>query len=109
MWAWCCFIKKKYNTRDMRAQDDKPKQEKYDFEKMKSAAMHADPAVRKQVFIDYFERFGEFPSYLFDNETKMDDRLYRTVQDLQSDPDTSRAMQTGLTALINRLPSNDLR
>ena len=85
--------------------EQKPKAEKFNFEKMKAAAMHDDPSVRKSMFIEYFERFDEFPSYLFDNEHEMDSRLYRTMQDIQNDPKTSRAMQKGIEALMQRLPN----
>ena len=87
----------------MRTRSDK-KQEKFDFEKMKSMATHKDPAVRKKIFIDYFERFEEFPSYLFDNEEKVDERLVQTIKELQNDPQTSKAMHKGIDALIERLP-----
>jgi hypothetical protein len=84
--------------------DEKVKQEKFNFEKMKAAATHADPAVRKRIFIEYFERFTEFPSYLFDNETNIDARLYKTMQDLLKDPETTKAMREGVDAVILRLP-----
>ena len=89
----------------MHAHDKKPKQEKFDFEKMKSEAMHKDPAVRKKVFIEYFERFEEFPSYLFDNNEKMDERLSNTIRDLKEDPETPKAMLKGIEALLDRLSS----
>ena len=89
----------------MRATEKKPKQEKFDFEKMKSAATHENPAVRKKVFIEYFERFEEFPSYLFDNEAKIDERLFETIQDLLNDPETPKKMLKGIEALKDRLPS----
>ncbi len=82
-----------------------PKKEKFDFETMKAAAAHKDPAIRKKAFIEYYERFEEFPSYLFDNEHKIDDRLFETMQDLLKDPETSKAMQKGIEALLGRLPS----
>jgi len=87
----------------MRKGDKQPKQEKFDFEKMKSAAMSADPLVRKQIFVEYFERFQEFPSYLFDNEPRIDERLFATIHDLRADPETSREMQKGIEVLIDRL------
>lgn len=72
---------------------------------MKAAAAHKDPAVRKQAFIEYFERFQEFPSYLFDNASKIDENLYQTMQDLLKDPATTKEMQKGIEALLDRLPN----
>ena len=83
----------------------KKKVPKFDFEVMKSAATHEDQRVRKAAFIEYFERFGEFPSYLFDNEVKMDSRLSATIQELQRDPETPKNMLKGIESLIERLPS----
>lgn len=85
--------------------EEKAKQAKFDFDTMKAAATHKDPAVRKRAFVDYFGRFEEFPSYLFDNEEKMDDRLLETMRDLLKDPETSEAMLNGVEALMRRLPS----
>lgn len=85
--------------------EKEPRKEKFDFETMKSAAANKDPAIRKLAFIEYFERFEEFPSYLFDNEQKIDESLYRTMQDLIKDPETSKAMHKGIEALLERLPS----
>jgi hypothetical protein len=82
-----------------------PKQAKFNFEELKTTATSPDPAVRKQTFIEYFERFEEFPSYLFDNSEKIDDRLFQTIQDLKKDPGTSTLMQKGLEILLNRLPT----
>ena len=87
----------------MRRREKQPKQAKFDFEKMKSAAMSSDPVVRKQIFIEYFERFQEFPSYLFDNEPRIDDRLFSTIHDIRNDPETTREMQKGIEVLIDRL------
>ena len=67
--------------------------------------MSNTPSVRKQAFIDYFERFEEFPSYLFDNEREVDVRLFDTIQDLLKDPETPKAMRVGIDALMLRLPS----
>ena len=92
-------------SRPTRTHDDAPKREKFDYETMKAAAGSDDPAVRKQAFIEYFERFEEFPSYLFDNEPKIDDRLLQTIQDLLKDPETTKAMHKGISALMERLPS----
>ena len=82
---------------------DAPKQEKFDYEIMKAEAAHKNPAVRKKAFFEYFARFKEFPSYLFDNEQKMDDRLSETIQDLIKDPETTEEMHKGITALRERL------
>lgn len=81
------------------------KKEKFNFEKMKAASTSDNPAIRKAAFIEYFERFYEFPSFLFDNEQKIDPRLAITMRDLSSDKDSSKALLDGITALLNRLPS----
>lgn len=73
------------------------------FTDIKDAATSPDPLVRKRMFEEYFERFEEFPSYLFDNEHGVDSRLRETIADLQKDPNTSKAMQRGIEALIMRL------
>lgn len=85
--------------------DKKPKKEKFDFEKMKLAATHKDPEVRKRTFIEYFERFNEFPSYLFDNEHGTDGLLLSTIDDLLKDPSISKEMRAGVEMLQRRLPS----
>ena len=82
-----------------------PKKEKFDFETMKPAAAHKDPAVRKQAFIEYFGRVQEFPSYLFDNQSKTDENLHQTMQDLIKDPATTKEMHKGIEARLDRLPS----
>lgn len=84
---------------------DKVKREKFNFEKMRAAATHKDAVVRKKIFVEYFERFGEFPSYLFDNDTKIDETLLETMQDILKDPETPKPMQVGAEALLRRLPS----
>ena len=81
-----------------------PKPEKYDFEKMKVSATSDRPEVRKAAFLEYYERFGEFPSYLFDNEKSVDLRLSATIQALLKDPDSSRTLLRDLDALLMRLP-----
>ena len=81
------------------------KRAKFDFESMKEKATHKDAGVRKQIFIEYFEQFQEFPSYLFDNEKNMDAVLYETVQDLLKDPETTKVMRDGVDALMLRLPA----
>jgi len=75
---------------------------------MKAAATSTDSDVRKNVFIEYFERFGEFPSYLFDNENGIDDLLSQTIEDLQKDPAITIAMKKGIDLLLGRLPSQDI-
>jgi len=80
------------------------KKEKFDFEKMKAAATSEDPRVRKEAFIDYFERFNEFPSYLFDNEHKVDVRLAVTIRDISRDVNVTKVLLEGISALLLRLP-----
>ena|SRR3989344_627196 len=87
--------------------EPKEKISKFNFEEMKAAATSNDSRVRKNVFIEYFERFGEFPSYLFDNENGIDNRLSQTIEDLKNDPAATDAMKKGITLLLNRLPSQD--
>jgi hypothetical protein len=82
-----------------------PKPEKFNFEILKAQATSEDREVRKKIFKDYFERFEEFPSYLFDNTAKIDSRLSETIQDLTNDPETTKAMQKGIVTLMLRLPS----
>lgn len=82
-----------------------PKLAKFDFEELKAAATSTNPVVRKKIFIEYFERFEEFPSYLFDNSEKIDSLLHETIQSLAGDPETSPKMQKGIVALMMRLPS----
>lgn len=82
-----------------------PKKKKFDFEKMKAAALSDDSAVRKAEFIEYFERFNEFPSFLFDNQRSIDPRLKATIQDLSVDKNSSQALLNGIKALLCRLPS----
>jgi hypothetical protein len=90
---------------DKKTLEKNTKRAKFDFEHMKEGSTHKDPAVRKRTFIEYFERFSEFPSYLFDNEAHMDARLNETIQDLLKDPETTKVMRDGITALIDRLPA----
>ena len=82
------------------------KQAKFNFEELKAAATSQNAATRKKSFIEYFERFEEFPSYLFDNSEKIDSRLYETIQELTKDPDTTPVMQKGIASLMMRLPSS---
>lgn len=85
--------------------DNKPKLEKFDFEKMKLAALHKDSYVRKKIFIEYFQRFAEFPSYLFDNEQQIDSRLLQTIEDIKGDPEVTKEIRLGIDALMHRLQS----
>ncbi len=92
----------------MRKKEPKEKVAKFNFEEMKTAATSKDPLVRKSVFSEYFERFGEFPSYLFDNENGLDEQLSQTIEDLKKDPETTDAMQKGIVILLGRLPSQTI-
>lgn len=85
----------------MKGSEKKPK---FNFAELKEAATSGNASVRKKVFAEYFERFEEFPSYLFDNEHGIDERLYQTIQDLTKDPETTKAMHKGIEVLMNRLP-----
>jgi len=85
---------------------DKPqKKPKFDFEELKTAATSLNAKLRKKVFEEYFERFEEFPSYLFDNTNGIDSRLSETIQDLKNDPETPKTMLKGIEILMQRLPS----
>ena len=86
----------------------KEKVAKFNFEEMKAAATSTDPKIRKRIFTEYFERFGEFPSYLFDNENGLDEQLSKTIEELKNDPETTDAMQKGLVLLLSRLPSEGI-
>ena len=81
------------------------KRKRFDFERAKALATSADREVRKQLFIEYFEDYSEFPSYFFDNERKIDAKLFETMQDLLKDPLTSKEMHNGIEDLLERLPS----
>lgn len=81
----------------------KPKRPRFDYELMRQAALDPVPATRKDAFIEYFERFSEFPSYLFDLEPVIDERLLVTIDDIRSDPATARAVLEGIDALVARL------
>ncbi len=81
------------------------KKAKFNFEELKAAATSLNAKLRKSVFVEYFERFEEFPSYLFDNENGIDSRLQETIKDLQNDPETSKSMRKGIDVLMLRLPS----
>lgn len=79
------------------------RREKFHYDMMKSAATSDDDASRKQAFIEYFERFAEFPSYLFDNESGIDARLQKTIDDIRNDVYTEAHVRTGIEALVERL------
>ncbi|OGG56618.1 hypothetical protein A3D71_01690 [Candidatus Kaiserbacteria bacterium RIFCSPHIGHO2_02_FULL_55_20] len=81
------------------------KKPKFNFEELKAAATSLNAKLRKSVFVEYFERFEEFPSYLFDNSNGIDSRLQETIRDLQDDPETSKSMRKGIETLMLRLPS----
>ncbi len=81
------------------------KKPKFDFEELKAAATSLNSKIRKKVFEEYFERFEEFPSYLFDNENGIDSRLQETIKDLQGDPELSKTMRKGIETLMLRLPA----
>lgn len=82
-----------------------PKPPKFNFEALKAGATSENAAVRKKTFQEYFERFHEFPSYLFDNSENIDVRLYETIQELSSDAATPQAMHKAIALLMQRLPS----
>lgn len=84
--------------------NDSKKLPKYSFADMKIAAMSDDRDVRKKEFCAYFERFGEFPSFLFDTESGIDKRLLDTIADLKSDPLSTDELKNGLARLMQRLP-----
>jgi len=71
---------------------------------MKLAATSKDPETRKEMFKEYFERFEEFPSYLFDNKEKINELLLQTIQDIKNDSETPEKMQKGIALLLERLP-----
>ena len=76
---------------------------RFNFEELKAGAMNANPEIRKNTFIEYFGRFQEFPSYLFDNGMEIDPRLSQTIQDLTDDPETTETMRKGISTLLERL------
>jgi len=82
------------------------KKPKFNFEELKIAATSQSAAVRKKVFLEYFEMYEEFPSYLFDNEHAIDPRLSETIEDIKKDPTTTDRMLKGIATLLQRLPSS---
>ena len=85
-----------------------PKKSRFNFEELKEGATSSDRERRKNIFIEYFERFQEFPSYFFDNERAVDARLSETIKDLSADPELDESMRRGLKLLLARLPSLDV-
>lgn len=85
---------------------ERRKKQKFSFAELKAAATSANPSIRKKVFEEYFEMFGEFPSYLFDNTEKIDSLLAQTIADIQNDPNAHDSVKKGITLLLHRLPSN---
>ncbi|MBV9159337.1 MAG: hypothetical protein JO019_01940 [Candidatus Kaiserbacteria bacterium] len=84
-------------------EEAKKKPAKFNFDEAKIAATHESLAVRKQAFIEYFERFAEFPTYFFNNEHGLDKRLQETIDGLLSDPDTTTELRAGIDAVCKRL------
>jgi hypothetical protein len=95
-------VKKKKSVWSMGKPQNK-KLEKFDFEKMKAAATHEDRAIRKIAFLEYFERFEEFPSFLFDNDNEIDERFRVTIKDIELDKETAKQVLQGILALRSRL------
>ncbi len=81
------------------------KQPKFNFADLKEGATSKNPDVRKKTFQQYFEKFQEFPSYLFDNSNGIDSVLQQTIVDLEKDPETTEAMQKGIALLRERVPA----
>ncbi len=84
------------------------KKSRFNFEELKAGATSPDRQMRKNIFIEYFERFQEFPSYLFDNERAIDSRLSETIHDLSADRDLDENLHKGIKMLLARLPSLDV-
>ena len=80
------------------------KRKKFDYEAFRARATHADRAVRKVAFIEYFEQFHEYPSYFFDNEREIDENLWQTAQDILKDVKMTKEARNGVDLLLNRLP-----
>jgi oligoendopeptidase F len=84
---------------------DTEKKSKFNFEELKAGATSPDAKVRRKAFEEYFERFEEFPSYLFDNTNGVDTMLAETIRDIENDPETPKNMRKGIEVLMMRLPS----
>ncbi len=81
------------------------KKTKFNFEELKAGATSTNAKVRRKAFEEYFERFEEFPSYLFDNSNGIDSMLAETIRDIENDPEISKTMRKGIDALMLRLPA----
>lgn len=86
--------------------DKTAKKPKFSFEKLKEEATSPNVRIRMASFRAYFEQFEELPSYLFDNERRIDDMLLETVNALQKDSGTSTAMKKALVLLLERMPAH---
>lgn len=95
----------KDQTYIMMEKTQKPQVKKYSFAETKILATSPHRDVRKAVFLEYFERFSEFPSYLFDNEREIHIDLWLTAQDILADRDSSKEVCKGIEQMINRLPT----
>jgi hypothetical protein len=94
---------RKKKTSVWASRPEKKKLDKFDFDKMKSEATSPDLSLRKAAFIEYYERFEEFPSYLFDNDSKIDEQFLSTIQELEKDEKSTPAILKGIAALRLRL------
>ena len=84
---------------------DTEKKAKFNFEELKAGATNPNAKVRRKFFEEYFERFEEFPSYLFDNSNGIDAMLAETIRDIENDPETPKNIRKGIEVLMLRLPS----
>lgn len=84
---------------------DTEKKSKFNFEELRAGATSQNAKARRKAFEEYFERFEEFPSYLFDNSNGIDTMLAETIRDIENDPETPKNMRKGIEALMMRLPS----
>ena len=82
-----------------------PTPKKFEYERLRRLATSEDRAVRKESFLEYFEQFHEFPSFLFDNEQEIHADLWQTMQDIQADRALSKDIKKGVEQLLNRVPS----
>jgi hypothetical protein len=84
---------------------DAEKKPKFNFEELKAGATSTSAKIRRKAFEEYFERFEEFPSFLFDNSNGIDTMLAETIRDLENDPEISKTMRKGIELLMLRLPA----
>ncbi len=103
------YIRYFTQTRYTEAVKKAPTKAKFNFEQLKTTATHLDIRVRMKAFTEYFDMFEEFPSYLYDNSSGIDETLLSTVEKLRENPDTSKQMKIGIELLLNRLPSAQMR